>query len=328
MRTGRALAALFTLTLVLPTSGAGLSQGVAPAGGSPTVRVMLRAVETPESGPASVANTANTDLRTGETGAITFWVDNSLCEHGTGGGIPHGAVASWTVQSTVISARTDRIAIDVSIERRDVPNAVRSDVRHLVLTEGAPHVLDFIEANDSTRASCGTRNIVLDISASIVDSAESAAAAFALDLWLVHRDANGAQWTRHETRLAMGGESVPFRFRSLRFPVDALVSSSGVFIDEKVSGAIRARLRADGSVDVSLIVSRKIASTNGSVGGDGGGPKLFSVGLKEPVSVSLPSPRGVVTTSSAAGTHQVISVTDVFRGHTTALIVVVKHADQ
>jgi hypothetical protein len=55
---------------------------------------------------------------------------------------------------------------------------------------------------------------------------------------------------------------------------------------------------------------------------------LFSVGLKEAVSVSLPSPRGVVTTSSAAGTHQVISVTDLFRGHTTALIVVVKHADQ
>jgi hypothetical protein len=328
MRTVRVLPALSALTLVLQASGAGLSQGVAPAGGSPTVRVVLRALETPESGPAFEAATADTDLHTGESGAITFWVGRSLCERGIGGGIPHGAVASWTVRSTVISARTDRIAIDVSIERRDVANAVRSDVRHLVLTEGAPHVLDFIEANDSTAASCGTRNIVLEISASIIDSTESAAAAFAFDLWLVHRDANGTQWTRHETRLAMGGESVPFRFKSLRFPLNALVSpSDGVTIDEKISGALRARPRADGSVDLSLIVSREIASAGGSVG-DRGGPKLFSVGLKEPVSVSLPSPRGVVTTASVAGTHQPVSVADLFLGHTTAIIVVVKHADQ
>ena len=327
MRTNRVLPALSAFALVLSARGAGLSQGVAPVSGSPTVRVELRAVATPASGPAFVANTVGANLGLGESGAIRFFIGSSLCEHGIGATIPTGAAASWTVQSTVISARTDRIVIDVSIERRDAANSVRRDVRHLVLSEGAPHVLDFIEASDSTVASCETRNFVLDISASIIDSAESAATALAFDLWLVHRDANGTQWTRHETRLAMGGESVPFRFRSLRFPLDALVSPSGVTIDENVSGAIRARPRPDGSVDVSLIVSREIASTDGSVG-DRGGPKLFSVGLKEPVSVSLPPPHGVATTASVAGTHQPVRLADLFLGHTTAIIVVVKHADQ
>jgi hypothetical protein len=225
------------------------------------------------------------------------------------------------VRFTLVSVQIDKITVDVTMGRRDdEPPGARNVTRHLVLSENAPHVLDFVEANGSE--SCAVRSMVLQVSAAFEEAPAFARELLSYDLWLTHRDAAGREWTRRESRSARQGELVDFRFRPLRWRLDALRSGGdrNIAVDEQVSGAIRGRIREDGRIDVSFQAMRELALGEGSTGGRGG-RKIFVVQSGEPVRLELPAATGRSSLSRTDGSNTQVDYGELFGGHSTAVIV-------
>jgi hypothetical protein len=251
---------------------------------------------------------------------------NDLCTIAAGGAVDRmsGPHHSWTVRFTLVSVLIDKITVDVTMDRRDAePSAARNVTRHLVLTEGSPHVLDFVEASGSE--SCAVRSMVLQLSAAFEEAPAFAHEWLSYDLWLTHRDAAGREWTRRESRSARQGDLVDFRFRPLRWTLDALRSAGDrdLTVDEHVSGAIRGRIRDDGRIDVSFQTMRELAFAAGSTGGRGG-RKIFIVQSGEPVRLELPPWTGRSSIPRTNGSSTRLDYAELFGGHSTAVIVKVE----
>ncbi len=332
----RTIAALCAATaLAWSTTAAGRASSSQTAAGAPTtVRVTLKAIATPATGASAETGSATADLIPGRTSTLGFATDADLCGIAIGGRNIGSAASEhrWTVAFTLLNAQIDKIALDVAVDRRDRgSDADRRDVRHLVLTEDAPHVIDFVEASDRSLASCPTKNIVVEVSAAITGPKAFARDSLTYDLWLTGRDASGREWTRHETQTGLQGEYIDFRFRPVRWPLQTLLASAPADLnfDENISGGIRARLRDDGTIDVSLATKREFVNTfpNGGWGSTGsdGGQKNFTVRAGEAVSLVLPAPSGAPTLTSADGTRTKIDYHDLFTNHTTAIVITINH---
>jgi hypothetical protein len=288
--------------------------------------MLLRALATPASEPSFENASSDVVLSVGETGATVISTMSDLCTIAAGGTVdrmsgPHHA---WSVRFTLVSVQIDKITVDVTMDRRDnEPSAGRTVTRHLVLTENAPHVLDFVEADGSE--TCAARSMMLEVSAAFDEASAFARELLSYELWLTHRDAAGREWTRRESRSARQGELVDFRFRPLRWTLDALQSAGDreMAIDEHVSGAIRGRIREDGQIDVSFQAMRELGSGAGSTGSRGG-RKIFIVQSGEPVRLELPPATGRSTISRTNGSNTRLDYAELFGGHSTAVIVKVE----
>jgi hypothetical protein len=223
-----------------------------------------------------------------------------------------------------VSAQTDRIAVDVETERQDdAPPGTRRELRHLVLTEDASHVLDFVESSTPTCAA----NLLIAVSAAMVESAQPPAIAHQLlrfDLWLTHRDASGREWTRHEVRTAPQGMRSEFRFEPLRWSTLALTPAlkSDDVVEEHVFGALRGRIVSSGQLDLSVSTSRQLVHGTGS-GGVELGTKVFTAGPGEAIAIELPAAGGQSSAKNAAGVLNVLDYQQLFKGHTTAIVLTV-----
>jgi hypothetical protein len=288
--------------------------------------MVLRAVATPASEPSFENASSVVVLSVGETRATTISTTSDLCTIAAGSGVdrmsgPHHA---WSVRFMLVSVQIDKITVDVTMDRHDNElSAARNVTRHLVLTENAPHILDFVEADRSE--SCAVRSMVLQVSAALEEAPAFARELLSYNLWLTHRDAAGREWTRRESRSARQGELVDFRFRPLRWTLDALqpAGDRSLAIDEHVSGAIRGRIREDGRIDVSFQTTQELAVGHGSTGGRGG-RKIFVVQSGEPVRLELPPATGGSTISRTNGPTTRLDYAELFGGHVTAVIVKVE----
>ena len=306
------------LTLVCAAAFVAAVRSQSPAT-PPRVRMLLHAVATP-AGRASFENaSADVALSVGESGVTTISTMNDLCTIAAGGTVdrmsgPHHA---WSVRFTLVSLQIDKITVDVSMERRDSePPVVRQETRHLVLTEGARHVIDFVGAGGSE--SCAVRSMVLEVSAGVDEAPAFAREQLSYDLWLTNRDAAGREWTRHDSRTARQGELVAFRFRPLKWTLDRETT-----INEDVSGALRGRIREDGRINVSFQAMRELALGEGS-GGERGGQKIFSVQSGEPIRIELPPASGQSAIARSNGPSTPVDYAELFGGHTTAIVVTVE----
>ena len=315
------------LTVVCAPALAGVVRSQ-PSATPPRVKMTLRALATPVNGPSFEQASADVDLALGESGTTAFSASTNLCHIAAGG----NALVSepnyrWKARFTLVSVQIDTITVDVTIDRHaDEPPAVTQETRHLVLSEGAPHLFDFVHTDGS--GTCRTRSIALEVSAAFTEAPALARELLSYDLWLTHRDAAGRQWTRHEVRSARQGEVIGFRFRPLQWTLDALVSAGthDTTVTEHVSGSIRGRIRDDGKIDVSFQTLRELASGEGS-GGERGGQKIFVVQSGEPVRIELPPANGQHAISRSSGTSTRVDYAQVFGGHTTAVIVKVDRID-
>lgn len=294
-------------------------------------RMVLRVLTTPDDGPSVEQASSDVELGVGQSGSTVFATSTNLCARAIGGGSSADRIASprhvWTVRFTLASAQTDRIAVDVDVERQDdAPSGTRHTLRHLVLTEGAPHVLDFVE---SAGQSCQTANIVIEVTAAMIEASDFERQLLNYDLWLTHRDAGGREWTRHETRTAPQGGRVDFRFKPLGWSTRSLMPSLNIDqpIDEHVFGSIRARVRADRQLELSLVTSRNLVQGQGAVGRENG-MKVFTAEAGEVISIELPSPRGRSVATAANGSRTLLDYQELFKGHTTALVLVVNRIPQ
>jgi hypothetical protein len=310
------------LTMMSAIVLAGTVRSQPDAAGPRRVTMTLRALATPANGPSFEHASADVVLAVGETGATSFSAATDLCAIAAGATArmlaPHHA---WTVRFTLVGVEIDKVTVDVVTDRRDESSpVVKLDSRHLVLTEGAPHILDFVDNGGS--ASCGTRSIALEVSAALEEAPAFAGDMLSYDLWLTHRDAAGREWTRHEGRSARQGELTDFRFQPLRWTLDALIPAGDrdMTIDELVSGSIRGRIRDDGRIDVSFQTFRALALNQGSTG-ELGGRKIFVVQPAEPIRIELPPASGQIGPSRRTGTSAYVDLSEAFGGHTTAVVV-------
>ncbi|HEY7290398.1 MAG TPA: hypothetical protein VH583_11240 [Vicinamibacterales bacterium] len=294
--------------------GAGHSQDVQPLSAGEVVKIELLVIATPIDGPSSDVGTADTNLAVGQTDTLNFAVGNTLCERTIGAHAPESASTSWRVGTRLISAEIDRIVLDVAIERRS-GTEVYKEIRHVALTEGAPHIVDFVDANESDLRSCRIKNVVLQLSAAVVNSNTSPNQTLTFDLWLATRGSSGSGVAQLQRRIALAGDAAAFRFEPMRRRVATLTT----MLREDVFGSVKGRLRPDGRADVSLSVSREFSDGQGGVG-DRGGPKLFSAAIDEPVAIELPSPRGVMNVGPSA---ERVDLAEQFQGQVTEVIVVV-----
>jgi len=287
-------------------------------------RMVLRVLATPDGGPAVERASSDVELAVGQSGTTMFATPTNLCATAIGGtvdriGSPRHV---WTVRFSLISAQTDRIAVDVEVGRQDdIPWRTRHILRHLILTEDAPHVLDFIEASDH---SCRTANMVIEVRAVTIESAALARRLLSYNLWLTHHDASGREFTRHEMRTAPQGGRVDFRFQPLGWSTGRLMPSLKIdqAIDEHVSGSIRGRIRSDGALELSLATSRRLIHGNGSTGEESG-TKTFTARVGEAISIELPPARGRSVATTADGTRTLLDYQELFKGHTTAVVLTV-----
>lgn len=311
-----------TLTLLCMGAFAGAIRSQ-PAAARPRVKMLLRAIATPASEPSFENAASDVVLSIGETGVTTISTMSNLCTIAAGSGVDRmsGPHHVWSVRFTLVGVEIDKITVDVTMERRDSePSAARNVTRHLVLSENAPHVLDFVDADGSDR--CSVRSMMVQVSAAFEEAPAFARELLSYDLWLTHRDAAGREWTRHESRSARQGELVDFRFRPLRWTLDALRSAGDrdMAIDEHVSGAIRGRIREDGRIDVSFQTLQELAVAHGSTGRRGG-RKIFVVQSGEPVRLELPAAIGRSAISRTNGPTIPLDYAELFGGHSTAVIV-------
>jgi hypothetical protein len=318
------LSSLAILTLLLATASApASSQRASPQ--TPVARMVLRVRVTPSGGPAVEQTSSDIELALGQSGTTIFATPTNLCATEIGSLPERVTIASprhiWTVRFTLTSAQTDKIAVDVNVRRQDdIPQTTRETVRHLILTEDAPHIIDFVESSDQ---SCGTANMVIEVLGALIVSPEAAQRLLSYDLWLTRHDASGREWTRHEAWTTRQGERAEFRFRPLSWTTTSLVPSLKIdeTVAEEVFGSIRGRVRADGQLEVSLAATRRMVHGRGSTGEEGG-LKVFTVRAGEAVSIELPPPRGR-SARNAGGSRTLLDYQELFKGHTTALVLTV-----
>jgi hypothetical protein len=313
----------FATACLLVTTSAASSLTQAATAPAPVAQMVLRVVKTPTSGPSREVATADVELAVGESKQLMFAASASLCESSIGGTLNRfGAPGHvWTVRFTLMSAQTDRIAVDVDTERQDdgAPNT-RQAVRHLILTEGAPHVLDFVE---SSTPACAA-NLLIELSAAIVESATGTPQLLRYDLWLAHRDTSGREWTRHEVRTAPEGIRSEFRFEPLQWSTLALMPALKIddVVEEHVFGSLRGRIVNGGQLELSVSTSRRLVHGRGSTGEESG-TKVFTAGPGEAIALELPAAAGRSAATSAAGTRTFLNYQELFNGHTTAVVLTV-----
>ena len=105
-------------------------------------------------------------------------------------------------------------------------------------------------------------------------------AGIAYDTWLVQTLPSGETTTHHVRASGQQGEAVTMMFPLV--PLDGL-AASGPPLDLKVHGAIRGRLRTDGSIEVSVDASRYVMTRDASLATGAGGRSHLRMGLGETV---------------------------------------------
>ena len=105
-------------------------------------------------------------------------------------------------------------------------------------------------------------------------------AGIAYDTWLVQTLPSGKTTTHHVRTSGQQGEAITMMFPPV--PLDGLPTSAPP-LDLKVSGAIRGRLRADGSIEVSVDASRYVMTRDASLATGTGGRSHLRMDLGETV---------------------------------------------
>jgi len=259
--------------------------------------------------------------------------NGNLCSNGTGSGdrefdAPH----VWKATYEVLPAELGEISLKVDWQHiyagtRGQAETVAGDTRTITMKEGATHVLDFVDIEPDAKDYC-YRNVTVALTAKIAEVPELRYETLEYDLWLRHTDSAGKVHERQFRTIGSQGELVDFRLLPLRFVAAESFYPNGADIESilEISGAVRGRLRADGSIDLYLSASRWIdAEEQGTPrrGGIGdGGTKVFSALPGETVGMILPSPRGSSCVTVESREHCVVSA-KFYRDHQDEIILTV-----
>ncbi len=188
----------------------------------------------------------------------------------------HGAVGSssgpsesgarhfWQVAARPVAVNGERITLDVDWKRFDTvpggtPEQHAGDRRTITVVDGGQHVLDFVSAPPETSRCV---NALVRIEAGIAVDPALANTTLGYDMWLVDEDGAGHQVTRHMEIGGMHGKPLDFRFLPIGLSANGspLPDDRRPDISVEVSGTLKGRLLADGSVEVVVTPYRGVRS--------------------------------------------------------------------
>lgn len=216
----------------------------------------------PEGAQANVSGPRN--LVKGEPFALTLTSGATLCSLGIGEteGPPRQAPRNniWKLSGEYLGEQTGRHQIRVTsgFTRLAGEPSSATTTQTLSLREGDGVTLDALTG--PVGGNCQVHAVTID--ARLVMQATDPAlgrARYTADLWLVHTDPNGQQQREHLITNVDGSTSALFNFNRLGFPVPVVDSRQGnteAFI--QLTGALRARTRSDGRIDLDVDTNRMI----------------------------------------------------------------------
>jgi hypothetical protein len=217
---------------------------------------------TPEGAHANASGPRS--LVKGEPIAATIVSDATLCSLGIGGADmrpgPFVYDNVWKLSGEYLGEQAGRHRIKVTsgFTRQGGQPANGTTTQTLSLQEGDHVTLDVLAG--AATAGCQVRNVVIDATL-VMQPADPALARarYTADLWLVHTDPGGQEQREHLITNVDGATTASFNFSRLSFPiptVDARQGNVEGFI--QLTGALRARTRTDGLVDLDVDTSRVI----------------------------------------------------------------------
>jgi hypothetical protein len=250
-----------TAAMLSLASAPALAQNETAPGWTPTLE--LRALASwPQGAQANVSNQLR--LAKNEPIAATMWTGRNLCTLGGGDRSAADAAGAptpqnmWKLSGEYLGEREGRHQIRVTsgFVRVDGRDASASTTQTLALREGDNVVLDVMSGAVDT--DCQVHTVAFD--ARLLMQATDPAlqrARYTADLWLVHTDREGKEQREHLVMNVDGSTIVPFMFNRLAFPlpqVDPRQGDAEAVI--QLTGALRARPRTDGLVDLDVETNR------------------------------------------------------------------------
>lgn len=186
-------------------------------------------------------------------------------------GVPRDTdpAVSWTVSARLIDYRAGTAIVDLRWQRTPMasglePTMARDARVRWTAQEGGTTVLDAVHALDPEDAACASTSVTAEF---VIGSAfEFIDAAIAYDAWLVQRLPSGQTRTHHVRTSAQQGEAVSVMFPALGI---GTADGTGAPLRLKVHGQVRGRLRTDGTIEVTVDMSRFVLVHHGGIGTGG-----------------------------------------------------------
>jgi hypothetical protein len=208
-------------------------------------------------------------LAKGEPASGTIWWGRSLCSfvYVSGDASPQDIPASfgvgtaanvWKITGNYLGEQNGRYQVRVTsgFTRLEGSASTSSITQTLSLRDGDTVVLDALK--ESPEAACPVRIVTFEARLALQPTDPALARArYTADMWLVHTDPDGKEQREHLVMNVDGSLVVPFMFNRLAFPipqVDARQGNAEAVI--QLTGALRARPRADGLVDLDIETNR------------------------------------------------------------------------
>jgi hypothetical protein len=249
----------------------------------------------------------------------------------------HDQYMTWRVQTTLRSADSERIELDLAWARAVAGSGTTSEGSATVtLTPGRSHLIDVVGTDPSQGLTCNY--VTLRLTASRVPP--SSRELFLHRLWLV-REQDGIRTVSDPMEgIGPAGEEVAFRFRPLRWNLaGAMVSTGpGTLIDIDITGTVASESLHDGSIETTITVKREISRSNDGGSSRSGRGTLVMIGRAgEAGEVELPPERGEIQVSSDGqplgplarglrrqGQYVLLDFTQFLAGSRTLLVVTVE----
>src|SRR5215471_4922728 len=257
-------------------------------------------------------------LAKGQPALGTIWSGRSLCSFGFMSGEPaavapedvpvldklgfSSAANVWRVTGNYLGEQNGRYQVRVTsgFTRLDGSESTSTTTQTLSLRDGESVVLDALK--EPPDAACPVRIATFEARLALQPTDPALARArYAADMWLVHTDPDGKEQREHLVMNIDGSTVMPFMFNRLAFPipqVDARQGNAEAVI--QLTGALRARPRADGLVDLDVETNRLLFGLENPDGPIRSVPttvrKTLTMKAEETTAIDFPPPATGVAT--------------------------------
>ena len=199
--------------------------------------------------------------------------------------------AAWKVALRAVSTADEQATVDVTwsrtiTERGETASETEETLR-LVLTPGQPTPIDIVNAPTQAGSTC--RRFLVQVGA-LIGEDDGGRSVLAYDLWLVHRDATGREQVQRQQTNGLYALKTPFIFAPRYYTREGASVASrneGAF-STSIFGNVRGRVRADGSLAVSLETTRNVRAVDGNSSVAFGGVKELRMQPGETIEVAIP----------------------------------------
>jgi hypothetical protein len=193
----------------------------------------------------------------------------------------------------VRAASLEKIELDVDWKRyvrgaNGERRATAGDSGAITLGEGQRRLLDFVRMRNVPGWESCYDSLALELEAKVAEDPALADRRIAYDLWLVDEGPGGSSTTRRWQMAGKHGESRDFDFEPVRLALPGGGTPAG--LDTRVSGAVRGRVRDDGSFEVALRAIRTDSPDDHHWAVGGHGEKRVRIGAGETIRLELPAP--------------------------------------